>query len=313
MKSIKTAPRHVREPIFDAPGGLRRWKRAVHRVAVRTVSAALRAAGPAVAVESPTFHLVEIRHVLPTLPPACQGLRLLHLSDLHLETARSYEIVRDQVAALEFDVIVCTGDFAEGPGADRLVASFFGPLLASRPRPCLGVLGNHDRAGLLPALHRAGVDILMNDSREIASCGPGLWFAGVDDPATFGTDDLDRALARVPPAACVVLLAHSPDLTAAAAGRGCALYLCGHTHGGQFRLPGVGPLGYRRRYPHARIAGVWQHEGMSGYTSAGLGAHLGLPRVGCIPEVAVHTLVSPGTRPASQPTEGSRIVGPALG
>jgi hypothetical protein len=114
--------------------------------------------------------------------------------------------------------------------------------------------------------------------------------SGVDDPATFRTHDVTATLSGIPDGACIIFMAHSPDLVDEASSRGCAHYLCGHTHGGQFVLPGFGPVGYRKRYPLDRISGPWRANGMMGYTSVGLGARHGLVRIGCTPEVTIHEL-----------------------
>jgi len=82
------------------------------------------------------------------------------------------------------------------------------------------------------------------------------------------------------------------DLAAAA---GIDLYLCGHTHGGQIRLPwGHAPvknLSRCREYQH----GLWRHEQMTGYTSAGAGVSCIPIRYNCPPEVTLITLHRPGS------------------
>jgi predicted MPP superfamily phosphohydrolase len=71
-------------------------------------------------------------------------------------------------------------------------------------------------------------------------------------------------------------LVHSPEAALLAAEAGFALYLCGHTHGGQICLPGGIPvitnIQYRRRF----ASGPWRCGEMIGYTSRGLGTS-GLP------------------------------------
>jgi predicted MPP superfamily phosphohydrolase len=73
-----------------------------------------------------------------------------------------------------------------------------------------------------------------------------------------------------------VALVHSPELYDAAAQAGVALYLCGHTHGGQVRLPGgFAPLRHLRAGRHL-YTGQWQHREMQGITNAGAGTS-GIP------------------------------------
>lgn len=278
------------ERVFDSPRPAARLRRGVHEAATRTIAACLRMGGRGIARELPPLEVRSVVHDLPTLPASADGRRLLQLSDLHLESLRAPEVVPEAVNRLNWDALVFTGDFAEGPDAGNLVEAFVAQLSPRPHAPRIAVLGNHDRSSLLPALAGAGFDVLLNRARTLWADAPGFWVAGVDDPATFRTHDLSRALTAVPGDACVIVLAHSPDLAEEASARGSALYLCGHTHGGQFVLPWLGPAGYRKRYPLDRIAGAWRVNGMEGYTSIGIGARHGLVRVGCAPEITIHEL-----------------------
>ncbi len=284
------------ERVFDSPRLPARIRRGIHEAATMTVASCLRIGGPRFARELPSVEVRTLTHGLPTLPSRAEGRRILQISDLHLESLRAREVVTDVVNRLDWEALVFTGDFAEGPEAPELVEAFATGLVPRPGAPRIAVLGNHDRSSLLPALAAAGFDVLLNRARALWEDTPSLWVAGVDDPATFRTHDADVALSAVPDEACVVFLAHSPDLAETASTRGAALYLCGHTHGGQFVLPWLGPAGYRRRYPLERIAGAWRAHGMPGYTSVGLGARHGLVRVGCTPEVTIHELRRPSAR-----------------
>src|ERR1041384_5908469 len=59
-----------------------------------------------------------------------------------------------------------------------------------------------------------------------------LWNSEVDPEAAFAVD----SPAKVP----TILLAHNPDTKELVADHAWDLMLCGHTHGGQVLLPGVG-------------------------------------------------------------------------
>jgi hypothetical protein len=92
-----------------------------------------------------------------------------------------------------------------------------------------------------------------------------------------------------------VLLYHSPELMPAATQRGIDLYLCGHTHGGQLRLPVVGPLFTASQLGRRYVMGHY-HEGRTHlYVTRGIGFE-GWPRrvrLLCPPEV---TLVEVGSQ-----------------
>ncbi len=218
---------------------------------------------------------------------------MLHLSDLHLDGRPGYgERLRSVVAAIEADLCVLTGDYAlkYRPKPEGLAEELGAIVSAIRaPRGVFGVLGNHDDSSLLDLLRDRGVDMLVNEHRRVSVGDAALWVVGVDDPCSYHTDDLASALAGVPREEFTVLLAHSPDLVDEAAEAGVDLYLCGHTHGGQIVLPGVGalyPRGPVRRY----MRGLWHRGDMAGYTNRGLGCVYLEARWGAPPEAAVLTL-----------------------
>ena len=91
--------------------------------------------------------------------------------------------------------------------------------------------------------------VLLNRSLPLPRGHDTLYLAGVDDPYTWN-DDLDAALADVPPRSCVILMAHAPDILAKANGR-VSLVVAGHTHGGQICLPILGPPETGSRYGYA--------------------------------------------------------------
>jgi len=143
----------------------------------------------------------------------------------------------------------------------------------------------------------------MLRNENVSVDGPGgerIFVIGVDDPFT-NSDDLDRALSGVPKEAFKILLAHSPSIARKAIDAGIDLVLCGHTHGGQFRLPRIGAIYVRTGFRRSISAGLyegetlWQAVGRSPeqaaytkiYVSRGIGtSHFPL-RFLCPPEIAV--------------------------
>lgn len=240
-----------------------------------------------------------VRHLrleLPNLPPSLDGFRILHLSDLHIDGIDGLaEALADRLAALPVDVCVLTGDYRfEVHGSCDAIYPRMRTVLASinARYGVVGILGNHDCADMAAGLQNVGVRMLINEAIEVGMPDGGLWVIGVDDPHYYGCDDLAGAMAEVPMEGYKLLLAHTPEMFEEAAQAGIDLYLSGHTHAGQICLPGIGPLVLYAACPRAYAHGHWQHGGMHGYTSAGLGCSMLPVRYGCPPEIVVIELKS---------------------
>ena len=239
---------------------------------------------------SPRLERVTLRFA--ALPRGLDGLRIGHLSDMHLGMRFAADNTRWAVAQMareQPDLLALTGDFVSYEHAIAALPE----ALAGLPRPRLGayaVPGNHDHWEGVPEIGRAlaklGVQLLINQHQALAVGGATLVVAGVDD-LWDGSPDLGATLAGAPEGAFTALLAHCPDVADEAAARGVALQLSGHTHGGHMRLPWLGSFCLPRhgwRYPvgHAHVGAAQL------YVSRGIG---GLPlRVGCAPEATIITL-----------------------
>jgi uncharacterized protein len=235
-----------------------------------------------------------VRHLLfefENLPESFHGFRILHLADPHIDGMDGLaEIIAERVAGLTADLCVMTGDYrfeVEGPCEEvypRMATILSG---VRAQHGVLAILGNHDESDIAVELESLGVRMLINEAVEITRGGDRLWMIGVDDPHHYGCDDLAGALESVPPDAFKVLLVHSPEMIDEAATAEIDLYLCGHTHAGQICLPGMGALMMNADCPRAYTHGQWQHSGMLGYTSAGVGCSLLPVRYDCPPEITL--------------------------
>jgi hypothetical protein len=234
--------------------------------------------------------------VLRRLPAAFDGLRLLHLSDLHLDVGGGFvEALIERVRGVPHELCVLTGDFrfrTFGPVDAALQAlAVLRPHLGSRT---FAVLGNHDSIRMVPAMESLGIRVLMNESVCIERDGEALYIAGIDDAHYFRAHGLHKAADGIPAEACSVLLSHTAEPYREAAHCGFGLMLCGHTHGGQICLPGGIPILTESTAPRALARGPWQHGPMQGYTSVGCGSSLLDVRFNCRPEVTLHRLVRSG-------------------
>jgi uncharacterized protein len=70
------------------------------------------------------------------------------------------------------------------------------------------------------------------------------------------------------------------------------LYLCGHVHAGQIRLPLIGAILTNADCPRSYTQGDWQHHSMRGYTGAGVGCSFLPVRFNCPPEITVIELAT---------------------
>jgi len=239
--------------------------------------------------------------IFPDLPPALNGLRIAHLSDVHAGIHMSEEKMREivkQTNALGADLIVQTGDMIDIsqsyiPDYVRAFRDLHAPL------GVVTVLGNHDRYtgqdAVIRGVKDAGQVFVKNGVHVIERGGAALALVGIDDPHAWRADDpqdddLEQALRITPPAkeAFRILLAHRPGAFDGAAPRGIPLTLAGHIHGGQFYLPVIGwsPGPLITKY----VMGHFTQGTSQLYVSRGIGV-VGVPlRVFVPPEIALFEL-----------------------
>ena len=264
---------------------------------------------------------------VPVLAPGSAPLRVLHLSDLHMTAGqRSKQEWVASLAALEPDLVVDTGDNLAGHDAVPGTLRALEPLLdlpgafvmasndyyAPRPKnPLTYFTSNHKRVhgdelpwrDLRDAMAARGWVDLTNARGELVVGGRRIAFAGVDD-SHLKRDRYDVVAGAADPGADLRLgLAHSPEprVLDRFAADGHDLLLCGHTHGGQLRVPFYGALVtncgidrdrvrwlHRWAEPRAgRPNGTWLH------VSAGLGTSPYAPyRFACPPEATLLTLTA---------------------
>ncbi len=223
--------------------------------------------------------------VVPGLPPACDGLSLVHVSDLHLARCfrrRFFEAVAEELAAWDADLVFFTGDLIDDDEALDWVV----PVL-SRLRGKLGtfgILGNHDfdhhPDRVRGALADAGFTDLEGRWAEIEVADSTWAIGGTSYPWGVPLD------LRTPPEADFrLLLSHSPDRFPGAVRSGLDLVLSGHNHGGQVRLPVIGPLLMPSLYSRRFDRGFFRSGRTLMHVSQGVaGKHP--VRYGCLPEVS---------------------------
>jgi predicted MPP superfamily phosphohydrolase len=226
---------------------------------------------------------------LRRLPPALEGLRIVHLTDIHLSLFTPIEEVHRVVELanrLHPDLVALTGDYVTfSPQYIWPVAQTLGRLRARLG--VFAVLGNHDfrvnAEEVTRALRAHRIRVLRNSSYALRAAGSALWLVGIDN-LWFSSNDLPRAMRSIPPHDPKILLCHKPEAIGRASRWGIDLMLSGHTHGGQVRLPILRSL-YRSK-PGERFVDGWNQLGDTQiYVSRGIGKVVVPLRVDCPPEI----------------------------
>jgi predicted MPP superfamily phosphohydrolase len=240
-----------------------------------------------------TIRVNELTLNFPNLPEAFQGFRILHLSDLHIDSIPGFAALLIRVVkSLKFDICLLTGDYRKD--IEGSFSHIIKPLnVLSRyiqaPYGTFAVLGNHDTYLMDRYAKESGMELLINESVTITKAGEKILITGTDDPFNFYTESALLSL-ETQGYDFKIAMVHTPELARVASQNQYDLYLCGHTHGGQICLKeGVPIISHQfegKQFNH----GLWQLGPMKGFTSRGAGVS-GIPiRFNCPAEVTVITL-----------------------
>jgi predicted MPP superfamily phosphohydrolase len=241
------------------------------------------------------FRVREVDVPIPHLPPDLDGLRIVHLSDIHLSAFLSEaELARviDAANELRPHLAVMTGD---------LISIFGDPLDAclrqlARLRAEAGVvgcLGNHERYARVEnetaaGAARLGMRFLRRRAERLRFGGATLNVAGVDyEPVSRRPVYRAGAERLAAPGAVNVLLSHNPDVFPVAARKGFDLTLAGHTHGGQVSVEILDRSFNTALFLTPYVYGLYVREGRAAYVTRGIGT-IGIPaRIGAPAEIAL--------------------------
>lgn len=216
------------------------------------------------------------------IPEEFDGLRIVHLSDLHgheygEDSARLLAMVAEQ----EPELIVITGDLLDQESQMAMV----GPLAKGLAEiaPTFYVTGNHEWAlgsaavkELKTLLEQCGVRVLSNSYEVLKRDGASVVVAGVDDPNGYADqktpEELYAEIGQAQSDCFTLLLAHRNDRFDQYAAAGYDLVLSGHAHGGIVRLPFTdGLIGTQRNLLPTWTAGVYTLGNSTLFVSRGLG------------------------------------------
>jgi hypothetical protein len=311
MAALPAAPRERLEPA----------RRTVFRAAAYLAgSLPMLATAYGVMVGRRRYRIVTVDVPLVGLPPSLDGLRLVHLSDLHIGDFMPRAAIRravDMANTLQPHLAMLTGDLITD-SHDPLEDCIAELSRLQAPLGIWGCNGNHERSAGVEAraqalFQRYDMQLLRQQCAVVSWCGDRINLIGVDDqrqrrhsgdqsPMLHGIETLVRQ--DIPN----ILLSHNPDTFERAAALGIELSLAGHTHGGQlclalgdrqwsparFITPFVAGLYRRPLGPEVHMAGLAGRPRRAPsaflYVNRGLGT-FGLPvRLGVPPEITLLTL-----------------------
>lgn len=222
------------------------------------------------------------------------GMRILFISDLHIDGSDELaDKIVEITESLEYDLCLLGGDYTFNcekiPDTDHSNLKKIVKKLVEKTQ-VLAVLGNHDHYCDGKMLHELGAEVLVNENIYIEKGGEKIYFAGIDDSHYYQADNIPLASTGTDGWSFKVMLSHSPERYKQAVEAGYGLYLSGHTHGGQVCLPGGKMIVKGASVPKHLLKGQWKFQGMTGYTSRGVGTSGVNVRFFCKPEITLLTL-----------------------
>lgn len=256
-------------------------------------------------VEPLSIQTTELSLAFDDLDPALPPVRVVHVTDTHIERNgfRERDLIR-RVNALQPDVVVLTGDYLNLSNLrDPEAVEHFRDLMTQIEAPygIYAVRGTVEAASHTMARLLEGTAVVWLEQEAVTVDVRGQRVTLVGVACSHG-EELDAArlagaMAGVPEDAFTLLLYHSPDLIADAVAHGLDLYLAGHTHGGQLRLPLYGAIVTFSRYGRRYASGLFREADTRLYVSRGLGFEGGgMPRARflCRPELVSIELTGKG-------------------
>ena len=272
------------------------------------------AAAYAAGRERLAYHIDRLEIPVAGLPRSLMGLKITHLSDIHMGDFMPLSEVRrivDLANELGGDIAVITGDFITDHG-DPLTECIHELSRLRVPLGIWGCNGNHeiyaDAEESAKCLFRQnGMRLLRQESCVVSWRGTGFNLIGVDYQIQGKSElgamlpGIEMLIRRDMPN---ILLSHNPNSFYRAAECGIELTLAGHTHGGQVKVEilhrGFNPAAFFTKFVAGPYKLQWNQAGseqdgagrfFSLYVNRGLGT-VKLPiRWGVPPEIALLTLV----------------------
>lgn len=221
-----------------------------------------------------------------------KGLKIVFASDFHIKPhqQKRLEKIVKLINAENPDLVLSVGDFVSGHNEKMTMPIEDISKELGKVKSKYGfytTLGNHDgwynSERITKVLQTNGVKVLANENVTLQLNSQKIYIAGIEDLMT-GKPDIYKALdgTKSP----TILLTHSPDMFVKVP-EDINLTLAGHTHGGQVRIPFIGPIFTASRYGDKYTKGLVEEKGRKLITTTGIGTSILPVRFNCIPEIVV--------------------------
>lgn len=240
----------------------------------------------------------EIVLKLPQAHAGLDGLTMAFVTDTHVgphftadDLAPTIQILR----SAKPDILLFGGDYiSESPRFLEYVEEPLAAMVRTARIGAWGIYGNHDLANvrkrILAAIEPTGIRLLDNEAIEIETGRGSIWLIGIDD-FLLGRPDIESAFSRVPANALRIAMWHEGDEAEQVQPYEPFLLLSGHSHGGQVRLPFLGPVA-APKMGQKYTSGRYDIGRMILFVSNGIGMYRPPVRFNCPPEVVLIRLVA---------------------
>ena len=220
------------------------------------------------------------------------GVKIVFASDFHIKPygQKRLEKIVEIINKQNPDVVVSAGDFVCGHTEHSTMHPQKIAEGLAKVKSKYGfytTLGNHDgwydRWYIKELLEKQNIKVLNNKNEKLQINGKEIFIAGVEDMMTAFPNVEDALKGTKSP---TILLTHTPDVFPDIP-RNVNLTLAGHTHGGQVRLPIIGPIFTASNYGNKYAIGFIEENGKKLITTRGIGVSILPFRFNCPPEIVV--------------------------
>jgi uncharacterized protein len=244
---------------------------------------------------------VTINTVTPVISPLDDSakIRILHLSDLHLENLSiSPERLYNQLKDEKFELIALTGDYLERPKSIPRLEPYLKVIQKLSPQyGTYAVFGNHDYylcedsfQQLKDMLESYNIKTMQNENETITVGKKIIHIIGIDDNHS-NRSNLELSYQGVSEEGIRLVLTHDPNLVLDMDKYQFDYLLAGHFHGGQICWPKPYHLRkFGKLVQLNLIKGLIDYKGKIFYINEGLGQTLFNIRLGSRPEITIHEL-----------------------